>query len=129
MLWHLPDGRNLGSLFGLARDFLVDLKITDGGSIIAVTRGGLVQVWESDGNGNAWPWSKELVQITHQPVDSSSVKVLRQAQEMRRRGWLSVQESNLLDLALSLMQNRLNFDIEVEWDSELPGDIFDIEID
>lgn len=129
MLWHLPDGRNLGTLFGLARDFLVDLKITDGGSVIAVTRGGLVQVWESDGNGNAWPWSKELVQITHQPVDSSSVKVLRQAQEMRRRGWLSMQESKLLDLALSLMQNRLNLDIEIEWDSELPGDVFDIEID
>lgn len=129
MLWHLPDGRNLGTLFGLAKDFLVDLKITDGGSVIAVTRGGLVQVWESDGNGNAWPWSKELVQITHQPVDSSSVKVLRQAQEMRRRGWLSVQESKLLDLALALMQNRLNLDIEIEWDSELPGDVFDIEID
>lgn len=129
MLWHLPDGRNLGTLFGLARDFLVDLKITDGGSVIAVTRGGLVQVWESDGNGNAWPWSKELVQITHQPVDSSSVKVLRQAQEMRRRGWLSVQESNLLNLALALMQNRLNLDIEIEWDSELPGDVFDIEIE
>ncbi|MBS1952847.1 MAG: hypothetical protein JST89_01540 [Cyanobacteria bacterium SZAS-4] len=129
MLWHLPDGRNLGTLFGLARDFLVELKITDGGSVIAVTRGGLIQVWESDGNGNAWPWSMELVKITHQPVDSSSVKVLRQAQEMRRRGWLSVQESNILDLALSLMQNRLNLDIEIEWDSELPGDVFDIEIE
>jgi WD40 repeat protein len=128
-LWHLPDGRHLGTLYGLARDYLADLKITDGGSIIAVTRSGLVQTWESDGNGNAWPWSKELVQITHQPVDSSSVKVLRQAQEMRRRGWLSVQESNLLDLALSLMQHRLNLDIEIEWDSELPGDVFDIEIE
>jgi WD40 repeat protein len=128
-LWHLPDGRNLGTLYGLARDYLADLRITDGGSVIAVTRSGLVQIWESDGNGNAWPWSKELVQITHQPVDSSSVKVLRQAQEMRRRGWLSVQESNLLDLALTLMQHRLNLDIEIEWDSELPGDVFDIEIE
>jgi hypothetical protein len=108
---------------------LGDFKIADSGSIIAVTRGGLVQLWESDGNGNAYPWSKELVAITHQPVDSSSVKILRQAQEMRRRGWLSVQESNLLDLALTLMQNRLNLDIEVEWDAELPGDVFDIEIE
>jgi WD40 repeat protein len=129
MLWHLPDGRKLGTLNGLAKDYLVDLKMTFGGSIIAITRSGLVQTWESDGNGNAWPWSQELVQITHQPVDSSSVKVLRQAQEMRRRGWLSVQESNLLNLALALMQNRLNLDIEIEWDSTLPGDVFDIEID
>jgi hypothetical protein len=128
-LWHLPDGRVLGTLQGLAHDLLVDFKIADSGSIIAVTRSGLVQLWESDGNGNAYPWSKELVAITHQPVDSSSVKILRQAQEMRKRGWLSVQESNLLDLALALMQNRLNLDIEVEWDSELPGDVFDIEIE
>jgi len=127
-LWHLPDGRNLGTLFGLAHDALVEFRFTSGGSVVAVTRSGLVQVWEADGNGNAWPWSQELVQITHQPVDHSSVQVLRQAQEMRRRGWLSVQECNLLDLALALMQHRLNLDIEVEWDSELPGDKYDIEI-
>ncbi len=48
---------------------------------------------------------------------------------MRRRGWLSVQESNLLDLALNLMQQRLNLDIEIDWETELPGDIYDIEID
>jgi hypothetical protein len=128
-LWHLPDGRNLGTLPDLAHDVLVEFKFTSGGSIVAVTRSGLVQVWEADGNGNAWPWSPELVQITHHPVDSSSVQVLRQAQEMRKRGWLSVQESNLLDLALALMQNRLNLDIEIEWDPQLPGDIYDIEID
>ena len=128
-VYHLPDGRPLGSLLGLAHEVLVDLRFTTGGSVVAVTRNGLVQVWEADGNGNAWPWSRELVQITHQPVDSSSVEVLRQAQEMRRRGWLSIQESNLLDLALSLMQHRLNLDIEVEWDTDLPGDVFDIEID
>lgn len=128
-LWHLPDGRNLGTLRDLAHDVLVEFKFTSGGSIVAVTRSGVIQVWEADGNGNAWPWSPELVQITHQPVDSSSVQVLRQAQEMRKRGWLSVQESNLLDLALALMQNRLNLDIEIEWDAQLPGDIYDIEIE
>lgn len=128
-LWHLPDGRNLGTLPDLAHDVIVEFKFTSGGSIVAVTRTGLIQVWEADGNGNAWPWSPELVKITHQPVDSSSVQILRQAQEMRKRGWLSVQESNLLDLALALMQNRLNLDIEIEWDPQLPGDIYDIEID
>jgi hypothetical protein len=129
MLWHIPDGRPLGSLPSLAHQALADFRFTSGGSVVAVTNSGLVQVWEADGNGNAWPWSRELVQITHQPVDSSSVEVLRQAQEMRRRGWLSHQESNLLDLALALMQNRLNLDIEVEWEGQLPGDIYDIEID
>jgi WD40 repeat protein len=128
-LWHLPDRRNLGTLFDLAHDALVDFRFTSSGSVVAVTRSGRVQFWEADGNGNAWPWSRELVQITHQPVDHSNVAILRQAQEMRRRGWLSVQESNLLDLALSLMQNRLNLDIEIEWESELPGDKYDIEID
>jgi hypothetical protein len=48
---------------------------------------------------------------------------------MRSRGWLSVQESNLLDLALLLMENRLNLDIEIEWEGELPGDKYDIEIE
>lgn len=128
-VWHLPDGRNLGTLLGLAHDQLVDFRITTGGSIIAVARSGLVQTWEADGNGNAWPWAEELVRITHQPVDKSSVQILRQAQEMRRRGWLSAQESNLLDLALSLMENRLNLDIEIEWDQDLPGDKHDIEIE
>jgi hypothetical protein len=128
-LWHIPDGRPLGSLPGLVRQALAEFRFTSGGAVVAVTNRGLVQIWEADGNGNAWPWSRELVQITHQPVDSSSVEVLRQAQEMRRRGWLSLQESNLLDLALALMQNRLNLDIEVEWEGQLPGDIYDIEID
>lgn len=128
-LWHLPDGRSLGSLPQLAHDVLLDFRFASGGSVVAVTRTGLVQLWEADGNGNAWPWSPELIQITHQPVDASSVEVLRRAQEMRRRGWLSVQESNLLDLALTLMQHRLNLDIEIEWDNQLPADIYDIEIE
>jgi hypothetical protein len=100
-----------------------------GGSVVAVTRSGLIQIWEADGNGNAWPWSKELIQITHQPPENSSVLVMRHAQEMRRRGWLSIQECNLLDLDVALMQNRLNLDIEVDFETELPGDVFDIEID
>jgi hypothetical protein len=88
-----------------------------------------VQTWEADTNGVAWPWSRELVQITHQPIDKSTVLIMKQAQEMRRRGWLSSQECSFLDIALLLMQNRLNLDIEVDWQKALPGDVFDIEID
>lgn len=129
LIQHIPEGRNLGVLHNLTRDVLIDFRFTLAGSVVAVSRSGLVQIWEADGNGVAWPWSRELVNITHYPVDSSSVQILRQAQEMRRRGWLSSQESNLLDLALLLMQNRLSLDIEIDFESELSGDIYDIEID
>jgi len=128
-LWHVPDGRQLGTLVGLAHEALVDFRFTMGGSLIAVTNAGAVQTWEADGNGNAWPWAPQLVQITHEPVDESSLQILRQAETMRRRGWLSVQECNLLDLALVLLQNRMNLDIEIDWHTDLPGDVFDIEID
>ena len=129
LLQHIPEGRSLGVLHNLTRDVLIDLRFTLAGSVVAISRSGLVQIWEADGNGVAWPWSRELVNITHFPVDSSSVKILRQAQEMRRRGWLTSQESNLLDLALLLMQNRLSLDVEIDFESELPGDIYDIELD
>jgi hypothetical protein len=128
-MWHLPEGRNLGTLPGLARDVILDFRFAAGGDIIAVSRTGLVQTWEADTNGVAWPWSRELVQITHQPIDKSTVLIMKQAQEMRRRGWLSSQECSFLDIALLLMQNRLNLDIEVDWQKALPGDVFDIEID
>jgi hypothetical protein len=129
LLQHIPDGRTLGTLYGLAHEVLLDFRFTLSGSIVAISRSGLVQIWEADGNGVAWPWSEALVAVTHHPVDSSSVRILRQAQELRRRGWLSSQESNLLDLALLLMQNRLSLDIEIDFESELPGDIYDIEIE
>lgn len=127
--WHLPDGRVLGTMHGLARDVLVDFRFTSGGSIVVVTRGGLVQTWEADSNGNAWPWSIDMVFIAYQSVDISSVDTMKRAQEMRRRGWLSPQESNMLDLAIALMQHRLNLDIEIDVEMELPGDVYDIEID
>lgn len=128
-LWHIPDGRALGMVPGLERDVLADFRFTTSGSLLAVTRFGRIQTWESDGNGNVWPWSPPIIQLTHQSVDQSSVRILREAQEMRRRGWLSPQECNLLDLSLALMHNRLSLDVEVDGLYELPGDVFDIEID
>ncbi len=126
---HLPDARPLGTLYGLKREPLVDLQVTSGGTIVAVLQSGCVTTWTADGNGNAWPWSKELVRITHQPVDESSVELMRQAEEMRRRGWLSIQETKLLDLALALLLNRLGLDIEIDWeDTRLPCDMTDIEL-
>jgi hypothetical protein len=129
MLVHLPDGRILGTLSGLLHAQLTDLQFTSGGALMAFTSTGILHTWEADGNGIAWPWSSELVSITHQPVDDSSVEILRQAQVMRHRGWLSNQESKLLDLALHLMENRLNLDIEIDWtETYLPSDDCNIEI-
>lgn len=127
---HLPDGRILGTLAGLEPAPIADLRVTSGGSVISVARTGQINVWAADGNGNAWPWSRELVRITHQAVDESGVELLRQAEAMRQRGWLSIQEVNLLDLALALLLNRLGLEIEIDWDdTRLPGDNMDIEID
>ncbi|HEY9715932.1 MAG TPA: hypothetical protein V6C69_00580 [Trichormus sp.] len=128
-LWHAPDGRHLGTLPSLAHEALVDFQFTTGGSLIAVTRSGALQVWESDGNGNAWPWAPELIEITHEPIDESRLQLLRQAETMRKRGWLSVQETNLLDLALILLRSRMSLDIEIDFHTTLPGDIFDIELE
>lgn len=129
MIWSLPSGRCMGVIFGLAHEAVSEFKITSSGAIINVTRAGRVQFWEADYYGNAWTWSLELVQISHHPVNTSSVDLLARAKEMRKRGWLTNQEANLLDIALLLFNSRLCLDVEIDWQTELPGDKFDIEID
>ncbi|MBC7996509.1 MAG: hypothetical protein IAF58_01100 [Leptolyngbya sp.] len=129
MIWSLPGGRCMGVIFGLAHEAISEFKITSAGAILNVTRAGRVQFWEADYYGNAWTWSLELVQISHHPVNTSSVDLLARAKEMRKRGWLTNQEANLLDIALLLFNSRLCLDVEIDWQTELPGDKFDIEID
>jgi hypothetical protein len=129
MIWSLPGGRCMGVIFGLAHEAISELKITSSGAIITVSRAGRVQIWEADYYGHAWTWSLELIQISHHPVSTSSVELLARAKEMRNRGWLTHQEANLLDIALLLFNSRLCLDVEIDWQTELPGDKFDIEID